>query len=67
MNYNTISIRRIAGVFGAEITGVDISRPLSDEVIDEIRQALLDPSGHFLSHQHLPPKQHLAFGRSTPR
>jgi alpha-ketoglutarate-dependent taurine dioxygenase len=33
---------KIAGALGAEIAGVDLSRPLSDEVIGEIRQALLD-------------------------
>jgi len=31
MNYNTISAQRIAGALGAEIAGVDLSRPLSDE------------------------------------
>ena len=30
MNYNTISAQRIAGALGAEIAGVDLSRPLSD-------------------------------------
>ena len=39
MNYNTISAQRIAGALGAEIAGVDLSWPLSDEVIGEIRQA----------------------------
>jgi alpha-ketoglutarate-dependent taurine dioxygenase len=42
MNYNTISAQRIAGALGDEITGVDLSRPLSDKEIGEIRQALLD-------------------------
>jgi hypothetical protein len=31
MNYNTISAQRIAGALGAEIAGVDLSRPLSDD------------------------------------
>ena len=46
-----------------EIAGVDLSRPLSDEVIDEIRQALLDHQVIFFHDQHLTPEQHLAFGR----
>ena len=63
MNYNTISAQRIAGALGAEVAGVDLSRPLSDEVIGEIRQALLDHQVIFFHDQHLTPEQHLAFGR----
>ena len=63
MNYNTICAQRIAGALGAEIAGVDLSRPLSDEVIGEIRQALLDHQVIFFHDQHLTPEQHLAFGR----
>jgi taurine dioxygenase len=63
MNYNTISAQRIAGALGAEVAGVDLSRPLSDEVIGEIRQALLDHQVIFFHDQHLIPEQHLAFGR----
>ena len=63
MNYITISAQRVAGALGAEIAGVDLSRPLSDEVIGEIRQALLDHQVIFFHDQHLTPEQHLAFGR----
>jgi taurine dioxygenase len=63
MNHNTISAQRIAGALGAEIAGVDLSRLLSDEVIGEIRQALLDHQVIFFHDQHLTPEQHLAFGR----
>src|ERR1700730_864138 len=63
MNYNTISAARIAGALGAEIAGVDLSRPLSDEVIGEIRKALLDHQVIFFHDQHLTLEQHLAFGR----
>ena len=63
MNYNTICAQRIAGALGAEIAGVDLSRPLSAEVIGEIRQALLDHQVIFFHDQHLTPEQHLAFGR----
>ena len=56
MNYNTISAQRIAGALGAEIAGVDLSRPLSDEVIGEIRQALLDHQVIFFHDQHLTPE-----------
>jgi hypothetical protein len=41
----TIGVRRLAGNIGAQITGVDIARPLTPEVVAEIRQALLGPTG----------------------
>jgi alpha-ketoglutarate-dependent taurine dioxygenase len=40
--YDTINVEPISGAIGAEISGVDISRPLPDAVVVEIRQALLE-------------------------
>jgi len=59
----TISIKPIAGALGAEVAGVDLSRPLSDGAIGEIRAALLENLVIFSHDQHLTPEQHLAFGR----
>ena len=59
----TISIKPIAGALGAEVAGVDLSRPLSDGAIGEIRAALLENLVIFFHDQHLTPEQHLAFGR----
>jgi PII-like signaling protein len=56
-------VRRIAGALGAELAGVDLSEPLDDAVIAEIRRALLDHQVIFFRDQHLTPEQHLAFGR----
>jgi taurine dioxygenase len=58
-----LSIRKLAGALGAEITGVDLSRPLSDETIAEIRRAFLDHQVIFFRDQDLTPEQQLAFGR----
>lgn len=63
MAYNTIAVDRIAGALGAEVSGVDLSRPLADTVIAEIRRALIDNCVIFFRDQHLTPEQHLAFGR----
>jgi taurine dioxygenase len=63
MARQTISIKPIAGALGAEIAGVDLSRPLSDSVIGEIRRALLDNLVIFFHDQHLTPEEQLAFGR----
>jgi taurine dioxygenase len=45
------------------LAGVDLSEPLDDAVIAEIRRALLDHQVIFSRDQHLTPVQHLAFGR----
>jgi alpha-ketoglutarate-dependent taurine dioxygenase len=37
-----LAIRRQSGVMGAEITGVDLSKPVSPAVLSEIRHAFLD-------------------------
>ena len=59
----TIAVKPIAGALGAEISGVDLSRSLSDREIGEIRAALLDHLVIFFADQHLTPEQQLAFGR----
>jgi taurine dioxygenase len=63
MTQQTISVKPIAGALGAEVAGVDLSRPLSDRVIDEIRAALLEHLVVFFDDQHLTPEQQLDFGR----
>lgn len=51
------------GVIGAEITGVDISSPLSDKTVTRIRQALLEHLVIFFRDQQLEPQQLLVFAR----
>src|SRR5580704_5498248 len=63
MTYRTISVNRISGALGAEISGVDLSQKLDDAAIGEIRHALTDNQVIFFRDQHLTPDQHLAFGR----
>jgi taurine dioxygenase len=63
MTYRTISVNPISGALGAEIGGVDLSRPLDGAVIGEIRRALVENLVIFFRDQHLTPDQHLAFGR----
>ncbi len=61
--YETISVDKLTPIIGAEITGVDLSQPLSNRTQDEIHRALAENSVIFLRNQHLTPQQHLAFGR----
>ncbi|HVY59358.1 MAG TPA: TauD/TfdA family dioxygenase, partial [Xanthobacteraceae bacterium] len=63
MTYRTITVNRISGALGAEISGVDLSQTLDDAVIGEIRRALVENCVIFFRDQHLTPAQHLAFGR----
>jgi taurine dioxygenase len=61
--YRRIEASRLAGSLGAEITGVDLSAALSDEVMTEVRQALLDHLVIFFREQTLTPDQQVAFAR----
>jgi len=63
MTYETIAVEPISGALGAELSGVDLSRELRDDMIGEIRRALLEHQVIFFHDQHLTPEQHLAFGR----
>ena len=60
----TITIDPMTVTIGAEIGGVDLADDLSDETIEEIRQALLDWKVIFFRDQHrLDRASHVAFGR----
>ncbi len=61
--YRYIEASRIAGSLGAEITGVDLAQDLTDEVMGEIRQALLDHLVIFFRDQALTPPRQVAFAR----
>jgi len=61
MEYSEIEIRPVAGNIGAEIYGIDLSRPLSQSAYKEIRQALLDNCVIFFRNQEITPEQQIAF------
>ena len=61
--YETIAVERIAGALGAEISNVDLSRPLSDDVFGEIYTAFVEHQVIFFRDQDLTPEQYLAFAR----
>ena len=42
MTSGTIGVHPVAGALGAEISGVDLSRPLPDATVAALRQAWLD-------------------------
>ncbi|MCX7865379.1 MAG: TauD/TfdA family dioxygenase, partial [Novosphingobium sp.] len=56
-------IAPIAGALGAEISGVDLSKPLDAQTIAEIRQALLDHLVIFFRDQQLDCESYMRFAR----
>jgi taurine dioxygenase len=59
----TLKVRKIAGALGAELSGVDLSRPLEDGLIADIRAALNTHQVIFFRDQSLTADEQLAFGR----
>ena len=53
--YEHISVQPLSGALGAEIHGVDLSNPVSDEVFTEIHRAFLDHLVIFFREQQLDP------------
>lgn len=60
----SLDIQPLTGSIGAEIFGVDISRPLSAQLAGEIRAALLGHLVIFFRDQSLDVAQHKAFARA---
>lgn len=58
-----IQVRPLSDALGAEIDGIDISKPLTDAVVAEIRQAFLEHLVIFFRDQHLSPQRLLAFAQ----
>ena len=60
-SYRHISVDPIAPAIGAEVSGVDLSRPLPDEIFAEIEQAFLEHITLFFRDQILSPDQQVTF------
>jgi taurine dioxygenase len=58
-----VRTRRLTPRIGAEVSGVDLSRPLSDEQFRAVRSALMEHQVIFFRDQRLTPEQQKAFGR----
>jgi taurine dioxygenase len=61
--YRRIEVQPVAGSLGALIGGVNVTAAFNDEVIAEIRQALLDHLVIFFRDQNLTPQEQLAFAK----
>ncbi|MBT6093526.1 MAG: taurine dioxygenase [Rhodospirillaceae bacterium] len=60
-NVDSIEIRPLAGVIGAEIFGVDVASGLSNLAREQIHQAFLDHKAIFFRDQNLSPRQLVDF------
>ena len=63
MGYQTIEVRKLTPVIGAEIFGVDLARPLGNQQFQEIHDALMENLVIFFRDQELTHDQHKDFGR----
>ncbi len=63
MKNQVITVSPMSAYTGAEISGVDLTKPLSDQARSEIRQAINEWGAVFFREQELTPAQQLAFAR----
>src|SRR6266478_2702689 len=59
----SIRVQPVAGALGAEISGVDLAKDLSDDTVAAIRRAWLQHLVIFFRDQDLSPAEFLAFAR----
>jgi taurine dioxygenase len=63
LRWRSFDARLLGATLGAEISGVDLTTELPDEVVAELRQALHDYKVVFFRDQPLTPQRHVAFAR----
>lgn len=61
LKFKRLQVRPLNSTIGAEISGVDLSRPLDAETLAEVRQAFADYLVVYFPDQPLTHEQHLAF------
>ncbi len=61
--YESITVDPLTPIIGAELSGIDLSRPLGNRQLDEVHRALTEHLVIFFRDQHITEEQHLAFGR----
>ncbi|MEQ9449390.1 MAG: taurine dioxygenase [Rhodospirillaceae bacterium] len=63
MSAQNIMVEKVEPHIGAEISGVDLSKPLGNQAFQEIHDALMEHGVIFFRGQNITPEQHVAFGR----
>ena len=62
-HYTQMTVRPLTGVIGAEISNIDLSKPLNDVASDEVKRALIDHLVVVFRDQHLSPDQYKDFAK----
>jgi taurine dioxygenase len=60
----SLTVRRLAGALGAELSGIDLAKPLDPGDVAELRRAILDHGVVFLRGQGLSHDDHLALAQA---
>lgn len=63
MTYKQIEVSPITGALGAEIDGVNLAQPISDDTFEEIHRAFLENLVIFFRGQDMTPEQQKTFAR----
>ncbi|MGE0675157.1 MAG: TauD/TfdA dioxygenase family protein [Methylibium sp.] len=63
MSYSAIEVKAVTPRIGAEIGGIDLTRPLSNRQVDELHRALAEHHVLFFRDQKLDLERHKALGR----
>ena len=61
MPVRQIEVKPLTSALGAEVRGIDLSRPLTNKEMDTVHQAFLDHQVIFFRDQDITPVQHLDF------
>lgn len=61
-DYETITVTPMASAIGAEISGIDLSKPMDNRQAEEFHQAFVDHQVIFVRDQTLTPEQHKSLG-----
>ena len=59
-----MKVRALSPALGAEVTGIDLSVPLDDAIMDDLRAIWLERQMIVIRGQDLTPAQHLAFAEA---
>ncbi|GIV32870.1 MAG: alpha-ketoglutarate-dependent taurine dioxygenase [Chitinophagales bacterium] len=63
METQVIQVKKIAGALGAEIQGIDLREPITDEIFTILHDALIEHQVIFFRNQNITPAQHKALAQ----
>ncbi len=64
IEWKHFTVKRVGATIGAELHDIDITKPLSAEVLADVKRALAEFKVIFFRNQHLTSAQHIEFAKS---